>query len=361
MKTISLMLLGFLFSCKTVSRDDFATQMTDVSVKIPEELKDFDTKISFSRVDSKAKPKIVRGPDVKVRLPSGQYRVNLTLADKGGTEEFEACDTTRRYEFTQLKVDAIIDICRKSDRSLVAKTMRTEIVLPPVIEPVPTDSKDPPVKDKPVGEIPPVVTEQPGVPDQPTIPEKPIVPEKPVVTDPVLFEPETKCFGMPASFTREGTEIVVKPSGEIKDFIFESGNYLTCSVTFNIPKDKGKGFAPTKYSIKFETDESTLKYKHYFRPLVKDEAEISSLPCRLAIMVSADQSEKYFECSFYDTTPEKFGTVTESNRLPYEKSCNAESKRVRMEITLVGKTATKISTLKIPEVRIGIPYTEKCL
>ena len=341
MRNLNYVLLGFtLLSCKTVSRDEFSTKMTDVSVKIPDDLKNYDAKFSFSRVDSKAEAKVVRGQDIQVKLPSGSYTINMGLSNKNGTEEFEACDTAKRYEFRETKVDAIIDICRKSDRALVAKTLTTAIVLPP--NPGPVDPVNPSIVDPPVIVDPPIVL-------------------PPVVEEPALFETDSKCFGMPATFTREGTQIVIKPSGEIKDLIFESANYPTCTITFNIPKTKGKGFAPAKYSVKFETDESTLAYKHYFRPLVKDEAEISAFPCRLAIMNVASQSEKYFECSFYDTTPEKFGTVKESDKLNYEKSCNAESKKIRMEITLVGKTATKISTLKIPEVRISIPYTEKCL
>ncbi|MES2743928.1 MAG: hypothetical protein V4655_00815 [Bdellovibrionota bacterium] len=347
MKNLNYVLLGFsLLSCKTVSRDEFNTKMTDVSVKIPDDLKSYDAKFSFSRIDSKADAKVVRGQDIQVKLPSGSYTVNLALSNKNGTEEFEACDTVKRYEFRETKVDAIIDICRKSDRALVAKTLTTAIVVPPAPPPGPVDPEKP--VEPPIIVVPPIIVDPPIV-----LP--------PVVDEPALFETDDKCFGMPATFTREGTEIVIKPSGEIKDHIFDSANYPTCTITFNIPKAKGKGFAPSKYSVKFATDESTLAYKHYFRPIVKDEADISAFPCRLAIMNVATQSEKYFECSFYDTTPEKFGTVKESDKLNYEKSCNAESTKIRMEIALIGKTATKISTLQIPEVRVSIPYTEKCL
>ncbi len=335
------------FSCKTSSREDMGVQMTDISVKLPENLSLYESKVAFSRTDSLAKPKIVKGTDIKVKLPSGNYTVDLTLTDKTGVEIYRSCEIEKSYSFSSPKQDAIISICRSSDRALVWQTLATIVSTPVEIKnPIP-EGKDPPVT--------------PGKDDGTGGTGKPDEPKKPEVEEAPLFVEDRLCFGLPATYSRDGNVLIIKMTGSIKDHIFDLTNSPRCSILFNISKSAGQGFSPLNYSLTFSADQEVLKQNFYVVSTVKDENGLQALPCRSMLLNSAANSGANYPCSFYDTTEANFGNVLERNRTPYANSCAAESKQVKFDFFLNGAVDKLLKEMTLSELRIQMPIPEKCL
>lgn len=343
--TIVLLPLG----CKTSSREDFGSRTSDISMKIPDDLTAYESKASFSRIDSSADPKVVRGSEIKVKIPAGIYKVDLVLSDKSGAEVYRSCDPQKTYSFLNSKEDAIIEICRSSDRALIGKTLSTSIIVqpPPIVEPPPVIPLPPVGGGGGTGPEVPVVVTPPGT--------------EPTVDDTPLFIEDRTCFGLPASYSRSGNEIVIKMTGSIKDHLFDLTNAPRCTLLMNITKNGGQGFSPVHYKMTFEADAETMKQNYYISSLVKDENGLQALPCRSMLLNSDLNSGAAYQCSFYDTTPEKLHNILERNKIPYANSCAAESKQIKFDFYLNGAVDKRLKEMKITELRVQIPLAEACI
>ncbi len=335
-----------ILGCKTSSRDEVGIAMTDISLKLPSELASYESKVSFSRIDSSAKPKVVKGTDVKVKLPTGTYTIDLALTDKSGNELFRSCQNSKTYSFNGPKQDAIIDICKTSDNSLVGKTIATiDIVkIPAVIENPPTIEEN-------------QVPNKNQVEEQKKIDENK---EKKAEDIPLFIEDRT-CFGLNASYQREGNEVVIKMSGSIKEHLFDSTNAPKCTLLLNVTKEHGQGFAPILFRLKYSADPETMRQNYYISSLVRDENGLQALPCRSMLMNSESNSGAPYQCSFYDTTPEKFLNVTERNKPLYANSCAAKSQQIRFDFFLNGTVDKLLKEMTISELRVQIPFPERCI
>lgn len=355
-----LLLSVLAVSCKTSSRDDFGTQMTDVSVKVPDEFTAYESKVSFSRIDSSAKPKVVRGSDIKVKLPSGVYKIDLVLSDKAGVEIYRSCETAKSYTLVNAKEDAIIDICRSSDRVVVAKTIATSIDI------IPNPGTDTPTETQPKtnpGTEGSTGTKTGTENGTGTKPGK----DSGTQTDPIenetpLFFEDGTCFGLPATYEREGNEVVVRTTGTIKNLVFSLTNAPRCSVVFNIAKDIGEGFEPLVYKVQFQADEETMQQNFYINALVRDEDGLQALPCKPMLLTSSANSGAPYQCAFYDMPEARRYTILERHKEPYAKSCAAKSFQVRFDFYLNAvETGQKLKEIKLPELRVQIPLPEDCI
>ncbi len=341
-KYLSWVILLSPLACKTTSRGEFSNDMTSISIKLPEEFKAYESQLSLSRTDSKADPKIIKGQDIQLRLPKGEYNLELSLKNKDGVEVYQLCDNSRTRKFFADSEEPVLDLCSRPDMRFVAKTLVTQIVLP-----IP-----PPVG--PVGPVEPPVVIPPVEP-----PVEPIIPTEPVDDTP-LFVQEASCFGLDTIFSREGDELVIKTAKSIVDYNIDNGNFPRCKITINVKKEVGKAYQPMSYSTKFSGNEATLAQNLFLTVVGKDEATQTAMPCKTTILSTTANSGLAYACSFYDFTPTGEQVFTDRNKLAYEKSCKSETKQITFEFVVVGKNGSRIEDLKLPEIRLGVPKTEDC-
>lgn len=336
LKTFSLvsLIVVSLSSCKTVRRDDFPTSVSDVSIRLPAEFANSEARATFTSLEKNGDTRLVKGKDLNIKLPSGNYSVELVILNADGSEEYKSCNTSRPYVFSQPKENAIIDICKLSDRSIVLQTLPAG----PVVDP-----------------IPPVVV--PEIKD-------PI----PVIPDPLpptevqaQFSVESNCFGMPVVATQIDKEIVLKMDGLIQNKVMDSLSYLRCNITVTLAKEKGKIISPLKYQINYALDDKSLKQNLWLLASGRDENTNLSLPCETYLFDTNANSKKYFTCSFYDTAPDKNKAVYSKFAAQYSASCQAETTKFVLGFTIAGPSKALITAMTIPELRFQIPTVESCL
>ncbi|RZI56310.1 MAG: hypothetical protein EOP14_05860, partial [Pseudomonas sp.] len=103
------LIVSSLSSCKTVRRDDFPGSVSDVSIRLPAQFADSEARATFTSLEKDGDTRLVKGKDLNIKLPSGNYSVELVILNADGSEDYKSCNTSRPYVFSQPKENAIID------------------------------------------------------------------------------------------------------------------------------------------------------------------------------------------------------------------------------------------------------------
>ena len=342
-RLINLLAFTAFIACKTVPRDDVTSSVSEVSIRIPADYQSWDAQATFTKTDNPSDSRLVKGKDLHIKLPSGTYTINLVIFSGEGTENYQSCDTSKPYVFSLPKENAIMDICKIIDRSIVFQTLP---IGPIVGGPMPPVVVNPPEPPSPVLSTPPI---------------EPVVrsPENSLAKVPA-YTVSDNCFGLPLVTSIENSEIILKLDGTINNKLIDITSYLRCVVTIKIDKAVGKIFSPLTYKLNYEGEPSFYSKNFWLMAEGQDESNKPSLPCEGFVFNSAANSKKLFICSLYDSSPEHLLEVPARNKELLKNSCLTKSSILKLNLILAGPNKSIVNNLKISEVRIRMPRTEAC-
>ncbi len=337
MRKTTLIFALALIGCKTTARDDIGHTTSSVTVNIPTEYSDLDATAVLTPVNGDGSM-IVRGKDLKIRVPSGMYRIALVLSDKAGQTLYSACDDQATFDFKSILESATVPIC-----AVVSKAGGSEA----------GGGKVPTGNFGTVQALPDA-----GTGDLSTSPVTAGGNTSPSTGPQVTFD--TKCFGMDAKATIENGDVVYRIDDTIRSRIITNLTYLTCGFSMPLVKAAGQAATPIRYKITFDADDATLAQNLWLLASGSGENKVVQSPCETLTFDAKGNSQKSYVCAFYDTSAANPLAIIPKLAQKYQSACQGSSNSYRFDLTLAGPNNSFISLLRITEVRVQIPSVEAC-
>lgn len=315
---MSLCLLG----CRTVG-SGYQSTTSSVTVNLPANLGEMSANAVFKKVGATDETN-VKGKDLKVRLPRGDYKVGLRVFDKYNVEQYSSCDPEKVYKIEKPKESLVIDICKPGSGEVITRT-------------VPDD----PDKDSDVDV---------------EVKEDKFRSGK-VVVNGVYVKSGASCFGQEPLPKVENGQIVMKLKDPVR-LIDLQDDKASCDFGVEFKKPSGKIYLPLKAAWTFDADETTAGSEIFISEQL-NFSNNSSIVCSGILLEKAPDLKRISTCSLWKDPVARGAPIRQRT---FSNICAVESNYLDLKVRLrpLGEKE-EITKLDLKEIRIDLPQLETCM